>query len=43
MSEQEGDNGFETEKETRSAPGPDDDKPGIAPERPEGFPIEPET
>jgi hypothetical protein len=45
MSEQDddNDNGFETENETRGAPGPEDDELGIAPDRPEAFPTERET
>jgi hypothetical protein len=43
MSEQEDENnGFETEGETGGTERPDEE-PGVAPDRQEGFPIEPET
>jgi hypothetical protein len=42
MSEPEDDKGFETEDET-SGVEKLDEEPGIPPDRPEGFPIEPET
>jgi hypothetical protein len=42
MSEEEDDNGFPTEDESSGVQKPDED-PEVAPGRPEGFPIEPET